>query len=195
MNIQSGKLCENKTVKYLFPVVTVLFPEVFKLTLGVKLVAMGIGDRNIKTSENKLCMLYSIDMSDEKKSVASRVFFSLQMNKVRALKDFVTDYVYDVQGDTHYHMIVLDLPAGINIRAFFKGIYSKMFNFDIMNNVFTPGKYLEIKRILTKDSEQLVSFVNEINTIFGTSVTPEEMEGAEYDLPPYLPEEIFNYKI
>lgn len=195
MDIQSGKLYVNKTAKYLFPVVMNLYPEIFKLTLGVKLVAMGIGDNNIEKSKGKICMLYSLDMSDDKKSAASRVLFSLQIQKVRKLNVFITDYVYDVQEDTHFHMIVIEVPSGVNLKAFTKGIYSKMVDYKILERVFTPGKYLEIKRILTKDSEQLVPFVQEINAIFGTSVTVEEMEGAEYDLPPYLPEEIFNYKI
>jgi hypothetical protein len=66
-----------------------------------------------------------------------------------------------------------------------------MYSKDEINKLFKSKS--QFKRVIVKDHNYKVTFVEELNNIFQTSIIPEEYDG-ELDLPPDK-NEIFNNHI
>ena len=103
-------------------------------------------------------------------------------------------------GEGNKLMVILELPIN-NRGAFLEGRYSELYPKDIVSKIIPEFRYINgIKYdnpnfgIITKKEEQREEFQNKINEDFNLNppivITPEQ----EYEYPPLLNREIFNYE-
>lgn len=207
MQIQSGKLYENRTWKYLYPSLKYYGDELMNnLAVFFKL-AIGVRDMNTKESN---CLFILIDTEISKNKIQEENYKKKFATFLEWLKDkeyYVKDYMYE--DNSGKHMVVLKLPNTYkdNYLHFIKGEYSEMYTDKAINHYF---KYISIsnkitqqkindrikktKFVLKKDKAYLEDFVKIVNTRFNTNVSSKYFEKAELDFPPNKEEEIFNYK-
>jgi len=209
MQIQSGKLYENRTWIYLYPSLKYYGDNLMNhLSSFIKL-AVGIGDSNLKVEGN--CIFILVDTSIKLSSDLDRLNYQRNFSKfldwVRYQYYYVTDYVYDNLDKSEKHMIVLKVPLQLDSSYvhFVKGEYSEMYNkeqlnklFNVMNNVSNNPSIAKrnervsyARKVLTKDKKYLPLFVDKVNKDFGTDITLSDYKDVELDYPINLEEEIF----
>ena len=183
MKIQLGIIKMNKTKKYLLPCLKEYgsdFEERFKNLFKL---AVGIGDFALSdmgfTLETHIFILVDTNLS--------RRTFNSTINWLRLQDYYQTDYPFDDLHNGHKHMIVVKLPENFydSMSKFKRGQFSEMYTFEDLQRLFI-NKDSEIK-VLTKNKDYMVEFVDKVNDIYKTTVQPEEWEG-ELEFP-ILPEE------
>lgn len=207
MNIQSGKLYENRTWKYLYPSLKFYGEELtVKLSSFLKL-AVGVNDSYREKNGNCIYILIDTELSSVTalERQAYRTKFGEFLKWVKDKYYYVTDYVFE-KGK---HMVVLRLHKNFenSYMHFIKGDYSEMYPdkiiYDYFKHVTLANKEVQKKRndkmkiirdILKKNSEYLPKFVAQVNKDFKTNVDVSYFKDAELDYPPVRKEEIFNYK-
>lgn len=211
MEIQNGKLYENKTWLYLYPCLKLYGPELMKELNSFFKLAVGIGDETHENNGDKNIYILFEENVDlflpENKGKDYRERFNEFLNWVRCQPYYVDDYLYD---DTHLkekHMVVLKFPQSKmeSYEAFKEGRYSEMYSPKEIELLFKQvtlknkkaekivnDKKERIRKILKKDILYLEDFVKTVNEKFGTFVEPYHFIGAELDFPPNLEEEIFS---
>jgi len=207
MQIQSGKLYENRTWKYLYPCLKYYGEELTtKLSSFFKL---GVGVNDYNRRESGGCIYILIDTNIALASDADRLDYKRKFDKfldwISYKYYYVTDYVYDKDK----HMVVLKIPNDYQTSylQFIKGNYSQMYPNRIINDYFKyiniSNKEIEdrqnkkmrvIRSVLQKNKEYVSTFVGVVNKKYNTEVTVEDFKDAELDFPPNREEEIFNYK-
>ncbi len=206
MQIQSGKLYENRTWKYLYPCLKHYGDELMDKLSSFFKVAVGVHDHNRKEDGNCIYILIDTNIplaSDYDRQEYKRKFTKF-LDWVSYKHYYVTDYIFEKDK----HMIVLRLPHDYDITYinFVNGKYSKMYPQRVVNEYF---KYITIsnkeiedrqnskirttRAILTKNKSYLPTFVDIVNKDFNTDITVEDYKDAELDYPPKKEEEIFNY--
>jgi hypothetical protein len=209
MEIQSGKLYENRTWKYLYPCLRSYTPKLTEFLATFFKLAVGIGDSNVLEVKNK-CLFILIDtniylLGDRELSVYQERF-STFLDFIRYEPYYIKDYVYE--GDGKKHMLVLKIPF-IHLEAYDKfllGKYSEMYSLKEINTLYkfcnVSDKIVEKKKndyisecraVLTKNPNHVEAFVKKVNIRFKTQATVEDFKDAEIDYPPNFKEEIFNY--
>jgi len=212
MQIQSGKLYENRTWKYLYPCLKYYGTELIDYLGNFFKLAVGIGDSNVTTEGNCIFILIdtNIRLVTEGDVASYKRRFSKFLDWIKYQDYYVTDYVFTGLDRTEKHMVVLKLPEVHNntYLSFIRGKYSDMYSkedidtyFNILpNKVNNPNvtirneRVKQVKSILKKDKELVPVFVEKVNREFRTTVTVEDFKDAELDFPINLSEEIFNYK-
>jgi len=212
MQIQSGKLYENRTWKYLYPCLKHYGPELMNYLTSFFKLGVGIADSNVIVEGNCIFILIdtNLTLSNNIETVKYRTNFSKFLDWVKYQYFYVKDYVYEDLDLGEKHMIVLKLPYKHDLAytSFIKGKYSEMYENKSINEYFAyikiplnkdiekkvNEKLTTIRKILNKDSSLLKSFIDMVNKDFDTNVTEEYFKQAELDYPPKLDEEIFNYK-
>ena len=211
MQIQSGKLYENKTWKYLCPCLKI-YGNQLKIHLNsfYKL-GVGLKDYNIDIEEsNCIYILIDTKIHSAQQSLQSyRENLSKFLDWIRFQPYYVIDYVFEGFDNGEKHMLVLKLPETYNkaYSRFYKGRYSEMYSLKEINELFplivNSNKELEvrvntkikkIKDILNKNTNYLETFREQVNKEFGTNLSLSDIRNHELDLPPSQNEEIFNYK-
>ena len=211
MQIQSGKLYENRTWRYLYPCLKNYGMHLINYLSSFIKLGIGIGDNNVKTERNSIFILIQTDpigASDTDRQNYKRNF-SKFLDWLRYQPFYVKDYVYEDLDSAVKHMVVLKIPPKHNIAydKFVKGKYSEMYSkeeinayFNIMNNddnnpvISKRNERVSLSRkILTRDSKHLPVFVETVNKDFGTDIVVEDFKDAELDYPIKLQEEIFSY--
>ena len=209
MQIQSGKLYENRTWKYLFPCLKYYGNDLINyLTSFIKL-GVGIGDDNVKTEGNCIFILIetNVPLASELDRNSYKRSFSKFLDWLRYQPYYMTDYVYEGLDSGEKHMVVIKVPPihDTTYVNFIQGNYSEMYKkeelnkyFNIMNNdannlhVTARNERVHNSRlVLTKDSKYAPTFVNQINKEYGSNATLEDFKDAELDYPIKLTEEIF----
>lgn len=179
----------NKTKKYLLPCLKAYGKQFESKINSVFKVAVGLGD-----------MVYT----KAKKEVYERHLFILLDSSVvsKQFKDFIKwireqiyyedDYVYGNIQKSSFHMVIIKFPEEFcdSLSTFKKGKYSEMFKEEKGFKFFET--HPEAQKVLIKDRNYKVVFVNKVNTRFDTTITPEEWEG-ELDYPPKDANEVFNH--
>ena len=211
MQIQSGKLYENRTWKYLYPCLKVYGSTLKTYLNSFFKLAVGLGDHNIDINEDN-CIYILIDTnihSPQQSLQTYREYLSKFLDWVRFQPYYVTDYIFEGFDRGEKHMLVLRLPD-IYKESYIKfkqGKYSEMYSSKDIDNLYplivNSNKNIEIKvnnnitnikNVLTKNSNYLELFRKQINDEFGTNLSLNDLKDHELDLPPSQNEEIFNYK-
>lgn len=211
MQIQSGKLYENRTWKYLYPCLKVYGGTLKTYLNSFFKLAVGLGDHNIDINEDN-CIYILIDTnihSPQQGLQTYREYLSKFLDWVRFQPYYVTDYIFEGFDRGEKHMLVLRLPDTYkeSYIKFKQGKYSEMYSSKDIDNLYSlivnSNKNIEIKvnnnitnikNVLTKNSSHLELFRKQINDEFGTNLSLNDLKNHELDLPPSQNEEIFNYK-
>lgn len=193
MNIEIGQFYTNKTWRFLLPCLrghgetfVKKFNPVFKL-------AVGIHDTLIdNTKESNGRNIYILcDISYQPK------VFEEFIHWIKYQDYYVTDYCPDSNFQTsRKRMIVVRVPDKFKMAYdnFLKGNYSKMYEKDDLNSLFSiPAREKEFK-ILTLDASYHNDFIKILNEEFSTNFTISDLEGdfEELELPLKRCEEMFN---
>ncbi len=196
MNIQIGKLVENKTLDYLFPIIRI-YGSTFlaKFNLTHKL-AYGIHDCVLDGTpfeeQRKICILL------DRRSRPN--LYEDFMRWVRLQDYYITDYSHDHTITGRMQMLLIEVPetyASI-YDNFIKSSYSKMYLEHNIDDFVKENTYEDShsKQVLTKSSKLAPSFVKLVNERFGTNLTVEDLDkDSEYDFPWEKQNEFFNYKV
>lgn len=207
MQIQSGKLYENRTWRYLYPCLKNYGQELTQRLANFFKLAVGVGDLNREDDVNCIYILIdtNIPLSSSKEIQDYKNNFTSFLDWLSYQPYYVSDYVYE----KNMHMIVIKLPEKhvISFSHFIKGSYSNMFSLADLRNYFSfitisnkeieleQNKKLKItKNILSKDKSYIKTFVKDVNERFKTDVEDSYFNEAELDYPPEKKEEIFNFK-
>lgn len=209
MQIQNGKLYDNRTWRYLFPCLKSYGEEFTNYLKTFFKLGVGLGDVNFeeKTDGKSIFILFETDFAFplHKDTIKYKEDFARFLLWLRNQPFYIEDYIYD----KNQHMIVVKIPEEYfdTVKYFKKGKYSKMytdkeiqkyFKYVTLSNkqaeVEVNNRFKKTRGILKKEKEYLEDFVKEVNNKFGTEVTSLEMKDAELDFPPNPEEEVFNYK-
>lgn len=207
MQIQSGKLYENKTFKYLYPCLNYYGEDLMAQLSKFYKVAIGVNDFNTEKKGNCIYILIdtNIKFNTSYETGEYRKSFAKFLNWIVDKEYYVTDYIYEKD----LHMVVLKIPKKFNntYLNFVKGKYSEMYE-EVLVPVYFKyitsasrsiqdsrnQKLKEIRDVLLRDSRYLPIFVAKVNNLYKTEATVEDFREAELDFPPKLEEETFNYK-
>lgn len=171
----------NKTYKYLAPCLEKYGPD-FQLKIKlVWTVAVGLGDMMIVAAKENTFEQHLFILLDS--TVATKNF----INFLEWIKDedyYIDDYVYDNIQKSTYHMVVIKMPEQCTqtFEEFTKGNYSKMYSPEEINSLFESNP--DVKKILIKDHNYIVSFVRSLNKKYDTTLKPEDWTDKELDFPP-----------
>lgn len=187
IKMEDGKIIQNKTRKYLAPILkcygdifTGKFNSVFK-------VACGIGDMAVQNSginyERHLFILMDA-------SIGTRHFLSF-LDWVKEQDYYEDDYVYGNILKSNLHMIVLKVPEQFydSLETFRQGKYSKMYDYQSIQTYFDNNP--DVMKVLIKDSNYKVEFIGEVNKLFGTEIDNFDIKDYELDFPLNPMEETF----
>jgi hypothetical protein len=110
-------------------------------------------------------------------------------------------YEHDYQRGEN-HMIVIKLPKihkGL-VSKFVMGKYSQMYSKESIKRLFprtVKVNNMEVQsvyhRVVSRDKTYIPIFQEKIKTTFNTTITPPAYEITEFDFPPTLEEETFDY--
>lgn len=209
MIIQSGKLYENRTWRYLYPSLKFWGPDLESRLNGFYKLAVGIGDANKEIEEQAIFIL--IDVNVTLQGVHSGIYreqFVNFLNWVKFQPFYIEDYVFDSNMEKPKHMVVVKMPP-IFTQAFdqFKeGKYSTMYLKKHINEYFAintnDGKestrvrnerVSRTRGVLNQTEERRKEFVDIVNRDFNTNISVQDYKDAELDYPINLEEEIFNF--
>lgn len=192
MDIEIGKIYENKTWKFLVPCLRYLgeefvnrFKPVFKLAVGVYDTIL---DGTPFEGGRKIFLL--IDTKIQPQSY--KVFYSW----IKEQDYYVLDYYRDaLNAEPRQKMIVLEFPEAHKqvYDSFIKGSYSKMFKNTEADKIYTsPSRKRELQIVKKQNNSFLLeSIKKEFNAELNILDFKEEIE--EFELPLKGKEEIFNY--
>lgn len=192
MHIQLGTLYVNKTLKYLLPCLK-LYGESFIVKLNsVFNLAFGLHDSVLDGTEYEGQKLIYI-LSDKFYQPAK---FQNFLNYVKHQPYYVMDYAFDDIEKGRQHMLVIKFPDTHHdvYDKFIEGKYSKMYTKDEIRTFFS--KESEAKDVITRSSSIRPAFIEKIYNSFNTRITETDIitYGMEYDFPPEMQKEFFNYK-
>ena len=116
------------------------------------------------------------------------------MEWVKNQKYYEFDYPFDDVHSGHLHMLVINIPKRFEntVEQFHKGNYSKMYEHEDLYKFF-ENRPTELG-VLTRDKDQITSFLKKVNKLYNTEVEESEWEG-EVDFPIKDVEEFFNVKL
>jgi len=210
MEIQTGRLYENRTWKYLYPCLKKYGATLSDYLGSFFKLAVGVGDRNFIAESNCIFILIDTEIPlSEIESERYRDRFSKFLDWLKYQSFYVIDYVYSDLLEGEKHMVVLKVPitSFTTYDYFIKGQYSKMYSEKEIKSYFKDVSIpqnipAEIKvntrlestrKILKKDKQYLKTFVSIVNKDFKTTIEEKYFRDAELDYPLNLKEEIFNY--
>lgn len=210
MQIQSGKLYENRTWKYIYPCLKYYGTTLMGYLHSFYKLGVGVKDHNVEIEGNCIYILIDTKVHLEGTPVdAYRQNLSKFLEWVKYQHFYVSDYVFEGLDINEKHIVVIRVPEEHNrtYARFLKGKYSEMytkeeiakyFAFVNINNKDLEKKINEklqmVRATLNKNSNYLPKFLEELNNEFNTNLSLEEIRNHELDFPPVQEEEIFNYK-
>ena len=192
MQIEIGKLYQNRTLKYLVPALN-YYGETLKTKLNLVFkLAFGVHDTLIDGThlEGQKNIYILID-----KEVRPDLYLNF-MGWIKNQEYYVTDYVFDELHNGRKQLLVLAFPPALSdaYDKFLKGQYSYMYSRQELSQYFNLKP--EPLQILQRTFLGKTIFKSLIKETF--DVTLEEVdfrnERFEYDIPPSNEEEFFNYK-
>lgn len=211
MQLQSGKLYENRTWKYLYPCLNAYGKTLKNYLNSFFKLGVGIKDCNIDSIEERsLYILIDAKISSPHIIPAEyRERLEKFLEWVRYQPFYKTDYVYEGIRNSEKHMLVIKFPS-VYYKAYDKfllGEYSKMFTSQEIETLFSfstlkdkkietlvNSRKKDTRNILTKHANNRGIFLKKLNEEFNTDLTLEDIEEHELDFPPVEEEETFNFK-
>ncbi len=192
MDIKIGELYENRTQRYLLPIL-LTYGESFQVKLNsIFNLAFGIHDTFLDGTEYEKQKLIYI-LCDK---AFQKVKFDNFLNYVKHHEYFVMDYAFDDLEHGRKHMIVVKFPEDFYpaYDKFIEGKYSEMYNDAEIRFYIKPTS--PIIQVLKRTNLMKSVFTKKLNKLYGTDITEKDViEGEmEYDFPYNKSEEIFNYK-
>lgn len=188
MKIQIGKVMMNKTQKYLRPCLRA-YGDIFRQKIAqVVSLGWGIGDmilvRNGITYQQELFVVMD--------TVVAKSFFLRFIEWIRCQAYYTDDYAFDDIEKGRLHMLVLKIPDQFQgaFEKFKLGEYSQMYKPKDLDFLFEDNP--SAMKVIIKDHNYKIEFVNYLNELYETHVLPQEFEG-ELDFKPILKFETFNY--
>jgi hypothetical protein len=208
MQIQNGKLYENRTYKYLFPSLKFYGKDLTTYLSSFFKLGIGVNDVNFDTKEASNCIFILFDTTasastGDKNNIVYKERFSKFIEWLQDKHYYIKDYPYEVGSK---HMIVLELPTNHHSAylSFINGKYSEMYTDKEINKYFEflkfSSKVVEDKHfkrvkntrdILTKDKGYVKDFVDIVNKTFNTNESVIYFENVELDFKPKIEEEVF----
>ncbi len=196
MKIEFGKVFNNKTWRFLRPIVRG-YGEVFidKFTYQVYKLAYGIMDVNLegtKILEGKRPIFIMLD------AMVNRREFMNFMDWIKYQPYYITDYMVDLE-NPRLHMIVLEAPEEYH-KAYDKfcvGLYSEMFTPEELEKLIDDKTTVAYK-VMSRDPKYKNTFLKKVEREFSVSLQgtdrQEFLERAELEFPYSLnkEDEIFN---
>ena len=202
MQIQSGKLFENRTLYYLYPCLkdygsnfTSKLNSVFKL-------AIGIGDNYHNNKIKSLYLLISHNYGNSNiSSTTYRKSFKDFLNYIREHSAYIADYPVNFNES---HMIVIRFPERYYIAYdnFLLGKYSKMYDKSEIDFIYpiqgisekTLKRNLLSRAVINKNRTGLEHYKKVIKEEFNVILQDSDcMDNREFDIPYNKKEEIFNF--
>lgn len=201
MQIQSGKLYENRVWKYLYPCIKGHGATLVNYLSSFVKLAIGIGDSSIRVKDN--CLFILIQTSIKTGTITQRKDYRDNFIKfldwVKYQNYYVKDYIYENKDEAETHMVVLKIPEEYteSFNMFVEGSYSKMFTEKQINYLFplvednnNPSLMKRNERIssarsvFSKKPHRLEEFKNIVNKEFHRAETVrEDYKDAEYEFP------------
>lgn len=179
----SGDLFINFTSQYLLPQVTLFSEETLDMLNDTKWLAFGIADRKYpKYTEydNKLFCLASTERN------------------MQYWLDNKEYYLYE-DGEANKVMVILELPIN-NRNAFLSGDYSQLYEPDVRDELISEYRVTNkiqypnhVYGIITKKDEEREAFEKKRNKDFNLDPPLPVTSEMEYEYPPVMIREIFNY--
>ncbi len=170
----------NYTFKYIIPYFTKSkSKEFYKAFWNIKWIAFGIGDYNYSDELNLYCL--------------SQISSPYDINVLVDDNSFINEYMYDPKR-TNLNMLVFNCNK---TALFAQGSYSQMYNKSELSyfpdTIYRNGiEYpYSVKKVLTKDENYKQIHIQQIKDDFNVTI---DIDPEEYDYPPQLANEIFNYK-
>jgi len=180
MDVEFGKIYFNRTKIYLSPILNITGID-FK-----NVEAYGLYDIKYENVYKDFNRDYHIFVLNNP-SINPKQFANT-INKVRNHKNYVDDYLFDLNQDNK-HMIIMRIPEKFHnsYDAFVVGRFSKMYDLKDLsrlriNKLAENGKLNAPWHILTKDEVYRKVFINKINEIYNMDLLEEDHDPKEYDL-------------
>lgn len=179
----------NRTIRYIAPIMKLYGEELTQHFNSIKWAAFGINDKNYKEElDDGQCIFCLCKITNYR-------VFNKFMDYLRNQSFYFDDYIYSIQ--KKLHMIVINNPRKQIIPLFLEGKYSQMFSQEDIDRIYLKKikvngveKYTDVYSVLTKFDAYKQTFLNNLYTEFGYSGLDGDFE---FDLPPLINEEIFNY--
>ena len=210
MNIQSGKLYENRTWKYLYPCLNEHGDVLKKYLDSFFKLGVGIADFNNFSEEKNIHILIATSIHLPGSSIPQyRMRLAKFLDWIKIQHYYVDDYIYSNIGDEEKHMVVLKLPTRHTsiIDKFINGKYSEMYIKRDVLQIFGHRTYTdknvekrvnirnkEIRDVLTKNPNAIKDFQEKLKEEFNVYLREQDLLEHELDFPPLPEEEIFNLK-
>ena len=191
MNIEFGKLYENRTVQLLLPCInsfgegfTSRYNKLLKLAAGVHDTLL---DHSPLIYGNNLYVCFDTSYNNE--DFYEFIDYLIDQDYFQA--EYSVDEDLSV---ARKHMIVVNVPECHNedYKYFLKGEYSKMYTEEFRKEHFLDKGRLKELKILTKDKTMIPVLMNHLEIDFKSEVLEEELQNHEVVLPLKRREEIFN---
>lgn len=178
----SNEFYKNYTFKYLITQLTTMDKGFIQAFDKLKTYAWGIGD-------------YGRPDLIEDPLETNNLYVLVNKNSNLSYFHDYTSYVYQ---DGNWNKIMLVIPLPIDNRLdFIKGNYTKMYSKDLITNNIPNTIYqngIEIENplwgVMHKTEERLELFKEQVKQDFEVEYVTKDVE---YDYPPFLNNEIFNY--
>ena len=212
MQIQSGKLYENKTWKYLYPTLKIYGSQFMTRINKLFKLGVGLGDSNIEDIKEEPCIYILLETKLCNSTTTMQQYRENLVEFLEWIKTqsyYVADYIYGGLESREQHMVVIKVPdmCKESVVKFKLGKYSEMYSPEVKSLIFKmvslEDKNLEEKinrktrgilAVLNKDRSVAPDFLETLNEEFGTDLMLWEISDHELDFPPFVWEEIFNYK-
>ena len=209
MQIYTGKLYSNRTLKYLYPALIFYGEDLLNKLRNLTKLAVVIGDSSIHIE--KQCIYVLIDTITSKVSIDTyRIRLQEFLEWFRKQPYYVSDYLCNLSEYNNYHMIVIEFPKKHHtiFNNFIKGKYSKMYTESEVYSIFgnrsledktteliINDKLQKVRNVLLRDRMTVEKHLAEINKDFNSKLTIEDFkEPLEADYPIRLSEEVFKYE-
>ena len=193
MEIEVGKYYENKTWRFLMPVLrghgelfAQKFNSLFKFAVGIHDTLLD-GTPLLK-GRNILVML--------DKEYQPKIYQSF-VDWIQYQPYYKGDYCPDADFKTsRKHVFILEVPEAFNnaYDMFLKSEYSKMYSEEEINILFSNKGRIREKEILTKSTLAYNKFLEKNNNLFNLNIEPSKFKPEEYEFPLVICEEVFNCK-
>ena len=137
-----------------------------------------------------------------KKSFQSYLFLQFKTNQkfiecYRGIRYYVDEYPANLEDK---YMVVLSVPEEFqsSYQHFLKGEYSKMYSKPQLEKIkirqILNGNINGTYLVLTKNQVAYEEYCKILNTIYKTDHYPPIEEVKEFDIPPRINQEVFNFK-
>lgn len=202
MQIQSGKLFENRTLYYLYPCLKDYGSNFISKLNSVFKLAVGIRDNYHNNKIKSLYLLISHNYGNSNiSSTTYRKSFKNFLNYIREHSSYITDYPVNFNES---HMIVIKFPEKYYIAYdnFLLGKYSKMYDKSQIDFIYpiqgisekTLKRNLLSRAVINKNRTGLEHYKKVIKEEFNVILQDSDcMDNREFDIPYNKKEEIFNF--